>query len=65
MNQGIVRGICISEKRGTKKKEVNEAVNLHTEDYKELGLVQLETDKAKLLVLLAELVELLRGQLLV
>lgn len=26
MNHGIVRGICISEKRGTKKKEVNEAV---------------------------------------
>ena len=26
MNQGIVRGICISEKRGSKKKEVNEAV---------------------------------------
>lgn len=25
-------------------KEVNEAVNLHTEDYKDLGLVQLETD---------------------
>ena len=26
MNQGTVRGICISEKRGTKKKEINEAV---------------------------------------
>ena len=26
MNQGIVKGICISEKRGTKKIEVSEAV---------------------------------------